>query len=147
MNMNRRKVLKSIAAFLPITAAFTGIAAMGVRFITPVKREVDRRIFTVGLDELPLDGSRIFQDLRGRDLMLVRTGDREVKAISTVCTHLGCTVYWQSDRKEFFCPCHNGRFDKNGRVLEGPPPAPLELYRVEIEGDNVFVYFKDIKEV
>ena len=101
----------------------------------------------MGLDELPLDSSRTFQDLRGRDLMLVRTGEREVKAISTVCTHLGCTVYWQSDKKEFFCPCHNGRFDKDGNVLSGPPPAPLDLYRVEIEGNNVFVYFRDIKEV
>ncbi len=145
--MDRRKVLKSVATFLPISAAFAGLAAMGVRFITPIKREIDRKIFTVGLEELPLNATKRFKDLRGRDLMLVRTGEREVKAISTVCTHLGCTVFWQKDRQEFFCPCHNGRFDKNGTVLEGPPPAPLDLYPVEIEGDNVFVIFKDIKEV
>jgi cytochrome b6-f complex iron-sulfur subunit len=145
--MDRRKVLKSVATFLPISAAFAGLAAMGVRFITPIKREIDRKIFTVGLEELPLNATKRFKDLRGRDLMLVRTGEREVKAISTVCTHLGCTVFWQKDRQEFFCPCHNGRFDKNGIVLEGPPPAPLDLYPVEIEGDNVFVIFKDIKEV
>jgi len=145
--MDRRKVLKSVATFLPISAAFAGLAAMGVRFITPIKREIDRKIFTVGLEELPLNATKRFKDLRGRDLMLVRTGEREVKAISTVCTHLGCTVFWQKDRQEFFCPCHNGRFDKNGVVLEGPPPAPLDLYPVEIEGDNVFVIFKDIKEV
>ena len=145
--MDRRKVLKSVATFLPISAAFAGLAAMGVRFITPIKREINRKIFTVGLEELPLNATKRFKDLQGRDLMLVRTGEREVKAISTVCTHLGCTVFWQKDRQEFFCPCHNGRFDKNGVVLEGPPPAPLDLYPVEIEGDNVFVIFKDIKEV
>jgi len=145
--MDRRKVLKSIAAFLPASAAFAGLAAMGIRFITPIKREIDRKIFTIGLEELPLNATKRFKDLRGRDLMLVRTGEREVKAISTVCTHLGCTVFWQKDKQEFFCPCHNGRFDKNGNVIEGPPPAPLEPYRVELEGDNVFVFFKDIKEV
>ena len=145
--MKRRKALKSVAAFVPIGVAFAGLAAMGVRFITPIKREINRRIFTVGLEELPLNSTKRFKDLQGRDLMLVRTGEREIKAISTVCTHLGCTVFWQKDRQEFFCPCHNGRFDKNGIVLEGPPPAPLDLYQVEIEGNNVFVYFKDIKEV
>ena len=145
--MKRRKLLKSVAAFVPISAAFAGLAAMGIRFVTPIKREINRKIFTVGLEELPMNATKRFQDLRGRDLMLVRTGEREVKAISTVCTHLGCTVFWQKDRQEFFCPCHNGRFDKNGVVLEGPPPAPLDLYQVEIEGNNVFVYFKDIKEV
>jgi cytochrome b6-f complex iron-sulfur subunit len=145
--MKRRKVLRSVAAFVPISVAFAGLAAMGIRFITPIKREINRRIFTVGLEELPLNSTKRFKDLQGRDLMLVRTGEREVKAISTVCSHLGCTVFWQKDRQEFFCPCHNGRFDKNGVVLEGPPPAPLDLYQVEIEGNNVFVYFKDIKEV
>jgi len=145
--MKRRKVLKSVVAFVPISAAFAGLAAMGIRFITPIKREINRKIFTVGLEELALNATKRFKDLQGRDLMIVRTGEREVKAISTVCTHLGCTVFWQKDRQEFFCPCHNGRFDKNGVVLAGPPPAPLDLYPVEIEGDNVFVVFKDIKEV
>jgi len=145
--MKRRKVLKSVVAFVPISAAFAGLAAMGIRFITPVKREINRKIFTVGLEELPLNATKRFKDLQGRDLMIVRTGEREVKAISTVCTHLGCTVFWQKDRQEFFCPCHNGSFDKNGVVIAGPPPAPLDLYPVEIEGDNVFVVFKDIKEV
>lgn len=145
--MKRRKVLKSVVAFVPISAAFAGLAAMGIRFITPVKREINRKIFTVGLEELPLNATKRFKDLQGRDLMIVRTGEREVKAISTVCTHLGCTVFWQKDRQEFFCPCHNGSFDKNGIVIAGPPPAPLDLYPVEIEGDNVFVIFKDIKEV
>ena len=145
--MKRRKALKSVVAFVPISAAFAGLAAMGIRFITPVKREINRKIFTVGLEELPLNATKRFKDLQGRDLMIVRTGEREVKAISTVCTHLGCTVFWQKDRQEFFCPCHNGSFDKNGLVVAGPPPAPLDLYPVEIEGDNVFVIFKDIKEV
>ena len=145
--MDRRNALKSFFTFFPLGTAFAGLAAMGIRFITPVKREFERKIFTVGLDELPIDASRRFKDLRGRDLMVVRTGEREVKALSTVCTHLGCTVSWQEDKKEFYCPCHHARFDKDGKVVSGPPPKPLDSYKVEIEGDNVYVYFKDVKEV
>ncbi len=141
--MDRRDALKNMLAFIPLGAAFAGVTAMGVRFITPKKRDVTRRIFTVQLDELPINSSRKITDLRGKDLVLVRTGEREVKALSTVCTHLGCTVYWQKDRREFYCPCHAGRFSEDGEVLAGPPPSPLESYRVEIEGNNVFIYFKD----
>ena len=143
--MKRRNVFKTILVSVPLAAGFTGLAAMWVRFITPVKREYFRRIFTLSLNELPLNSTRRYQDLRGKDLMLVRTGEKEVKAISTVCTHLGCTVSWQKDKKEFYCPCHHGRFDKDGNVIAGPPPKPLDTYEVEIEGDNVFVFFKDIK--
>ena len=141
--MERRNAIKNLFAFVPLGAAFTAISVMGIRFITPVKREVHRRIFTAHLDELPLNATRKFKDLRGKDLMIVRTGEREVKAISTECSHLGCTVYWQKDKNEFFCPCHNGRFDKDGNVLSGPPPKALDSYKVELEGENVFIYFKD----
>lgn len=141
--MNRRNALKSLLSFVPLGAAFAGFTAMGIRFITPIKREVERRIFTLHLDELPLNATRLFKDLRGKELMLVRTGEREVKAISTVCTHLGCSVYWQKDKKQFYCPCHQGIFDKDGYVLSGPPPKPLNSYKVELEGDNVFLFFKD----
>ncbi len=141
--MDRRDALKNMLAFVPLGAAFAGITAMGFRFITPKKRDVTRRIFTMHLNELPINASRKITDLRGKDLVLVRTGEREVKAMSTVCTHLGCTVYWQKDNQEFYCPCHAGRFDKNGNVIAGPPPAPLQTYHTEIEDDNVFIYFKD----
>lgn len=141
--MKRRDALKTFFAFIPFGVAFTGITAMGIRFITPGRKDVYRRIFTVSLDELPVNSTRMFRDLQGRDLAIVRTGEHEVKALSTVCTHLGCTVYWQKDKKEFYCPCHQGVFDENGNVISGPPPRPLDSYRVEIEGKNVFIFFKD----
>jgi len=141
--MDRRDALKSLFAFIPLGAAFAGITAMGVGFISPNKREVERRIFTIHLDELEINATRRFKDLRGRDLMIVRTGENEVKALSTVCTHLGCTVSWQDDKQQFYCPCHQGIFDKDGKVLSGPPPRPLDNYKVELDGKNVFIYFKD----
>ena len=141
--MDRRDALKNMLAFIPLGGAFAGITAMGVRFITPKKHDVTRRIFTMHLEELPINSSRKITDLRGKDLVLVRTGEHEVKAMSTVCTHLGCTVYWQKDNQEFYCPCHQGRFDKDGNVIAGPPPKPLETYHTEIEDNNVFIYFKD----
>jgi cytochrome b6-f complex iron-sulfur subunit len=144
--MDRRTALKNLFAFIPLGAAFTGLTAMGIRFITPNRKDVCRLIFTVSLDELPVNASRQFQDLQGRDLVIVRTGENGVKALSTVCTHLGCTVYWQKDKKLFYCPCHQDQFDENGNVLSGPPPRPLDSYRVEIDDRNVFIYFKD-KEV
>lgn len=141
--MKRRDALKNMLAFIPLGGAFAGITAMGFRFITPDIRDNKRRIFALQLNELPINGTRKITDLQGRDLILVRMGEREVKAMSTVCTHLGCTVYWEQANQEFYCPCHAGRFDKDGNVIAGPPPAPLETYNTEIEGGNVFIYFKD----
>jgi Rieske Fe-S protein len=50
-------------------------------------------------------------------------------ALSLVCTHLGCTVTVSS--REMACPCHGSRFDRQGRVLNGPADRPLKRLPVE----------------
>ena len=45
--------------------------------------------------------------------------------LSTTCTHLGCGVSWNAQRKAFLCPCHGGVYAVDGGVLGGPPPRPL----------------------
>lgn len=64
-----------------------------------------------------------------------KEGDNII-ALSPVCKHLGCTVNWEGDEKyknEFFCPCHNGRYEKNGKNIPGSPPlGPLDEFEVTI---------------
>ena len=74
----------------------------------------------------------------GVSVLVMRTRE-SVRAFSLVCTHLGCTVEWQADKKEFYCPCHDGRYDEFGDVLAGPPPIPLEQIPVSVEGETVTV--------
>ncbi|MGD2050382.1 MAG: ubiquinol-cytochrome c reductase iron-sulfur subunit [Chloroflexota bacterium] len=64
---------------------------------------------------------------------------RDYIAMSNTCTHLGCRVRWIEDQQQFFCPCHNAAFDKDGEVLSGPPPRPLDRYEVKVEGDQLLV--------
>lgn len=63
-----------------------------------------------------------------------------LKAYSAVCTHLGCIVGWRPNQKDFFCPCHAGRFDSNGGVLSGPPPRPLKKYRVQVTANRIQLF-------
>src|SRR4030067_1624883 len=53
-------------------------------------------------------------------------------AMSAICTHLSCIVNWNELQKKFECPCHGAKFSQNGEVLEGPPPRPLDLYKLQI---------------
>ncbi len=55
------------------------------------------------------------------------------------CTHLGCTVPWRKDEDRFHCPCHAGIYNKQGEVLAGPPPRPLDLFPVEIVNGEIVV--------
>jgi cytochrome b6-f complex iron-sulfur subunit len=65
--------------------------------------------------------------------------DEELVVFSLVCRHRKCTVKYQPEEETFLCPCHDGLYDKYGKVLDGPPPGPLYRMKYEIRGDEVWV--------
>jgi len=75
---------------------------------------------------------------RKEKAFVLRT-ERGFLAISTICTHLHCIVNWNEIVKRFECPCHGAKFNEYGEVLEGPPPRPLDLYKLQIVAGNLVV--------
>ncbi|QDU63104.1 Cytochrome b6-f complex iron-sulfur subunit [Planctomycetes bacterium Pan216] len=65
-------------------------------------------------------------------------------ALSTVCTHLGCTPSWLEADQKFKCPCHGSGFYKTGINFEGPAPRPLERFAIS-EVDGIVVVDKSKK--
>lgn len=64
------------------------------------------------------------------------------------CTHLGCGYSWRTSgehRDKFFCPCHDGLYDRQGSVIGGPPPRPLDRLEATVEGDELVVIFQDFR--
>jgi Rieske Fe-S protein len=59
----------------------------------------------------------------------------DIKAFNAVCTHVECTVAWRKDEGDIFCACHDGVYDLNGHNVSGPPPRPLETYKVALRGE------------
>jgi len=56
-------------------------------------------------------------------------------ALSAWCTHQGCVIKWDGQKRLFQCPCHEGRFDESGNVVAGLPLRPLTRFRVgEVDG-------------
>lgn len=66
-----------------------------------------------------------------------------VVALSPICKHLGCTVSWNGSPQfpnEFYCPCHAGRYEKNGKnIPDTPPMLPLDQYEVQIQNGKVLL--------
>jgi len=60
-----------------------------------------------------------------------RQGD-SYRALSATCSHLGCRVRWDAPRKQFLCPCHGGTYDRDGKVVAGPPPRGLDPVNVRL---------------
>jgi cytochrome b6-f complex iron-sulfur subunit len=131
----RRGLLKGLFTFLgalglgSILYGLYGFLARGEGAYSSVE---------VSLNKIPLGGAYLFQ-FGESPAILVHEEEGVIEAFSLVCTHLGCTVRWNAEKKEFHCPCHDGLFDAHGIVLSGPPPSPLERWKVKVDGEKVFV--------
>lgn len=62
-----------------------------------------------------------------------------IYALSTICTHLGCTPNWLEGEKKFKCPCHGSGFKISGVNFEGPAPRPLERFAIRVEAGQIVV--------
>jgi cytochrome b6-f complex iron-sulfur subunit len=74
----------------------------------------------------------------GQRVIVLQTED-QLHAFSAKCTHEGCTVTFLPGQSVIWCPCHDGRFDLNGRVLSGPPPRPLPPYIAQRQPDGAII--------
>lgn len=70
---------------------------------------------------------------------LVRNASDDVRVLDSTCTHLGCRTRFDAEAGQIVCPCHGGVYDTDGRVVSGPPPAPLPSLTTRIEGDDILV--------
>ena len=74
-------------------------------------------------------------------MVIRRQGDKYC-AISTVCTHLGCTV--TPTETGFDCPCHGSQYDERGDVIGGPAPKSLAWYQVTVAPSGELVVDKHV---
>jgi cytochrome b6-f complex iron-sulfur subunit len=121
--------------------AFVGAALYPIiRFLIPPKvaEAPLNNVVAAKVDELKPNSGIIFK-FGSKPGLLIRLPSGEYKSFSAVCTHLNCTVQYVPDEGDIWCPCHNGHYDLNGKVISGPPPRPLEEYSVFIRNGDVVV--------
>jgi Rieske Fe-S protein len=92
---------------------------------------------TIGASELADGGRRTV--MLGPNPVELRRGPDGVTALMLRCTHTGCVVRWKPAEKAYVCPCHEGRFGADGRVISGPPPLPLRAVPVALVADRLVV--------
>jgi Rieske Fe-S protein len=69
----------------------------------------------------------------------VRAAGDRITARVLLCTHMGCVVRWTDELGAYRCVCHDGRFDAEGRPIQGFPSRPLARLSVRREGREVVV--------
>lgn len=122
--INRRDFMGKFAI-----GSMTGVGIMTLlgALDLPIPRVIEEtKKFKVGrIVDFPLNAYTLIE---GKNVFVYR--DRiMIKALSAVCTHLGCVV--KKTQSGFECPCHGSCYDPLGQVTSGPAPRPLEWFQVK----------------
>jgi Rieske Fe-S protein len=93
---------------------------------------------------IPANSAKVFA-WGGKAGIFLKRADHRMLALKGVCTHMECTVVYKPEERRFYCPCHKGWFDEDGKNVQGPPPRPLEVFDFRVEGASLIVYRKGVK--
>jgi Rieske Fe-S protein len=151
-DINRRKFMEiGIYTITGTIAAVSGVAlarfAVGSSFDKTKSKWIE--LNSEDVQDAAQGFARVVLEYEQKDGWLTTTArslvyvkqvkEDEVIAISAACSHLGCIVTWDEEQKIFKCPCHDGRYDMEGRVVSGPPPGPLKRHKTKIEDGIIFL--------
>lgn len=130
----------SLAIGFTSLGAWSALGGLGLaRFMFPNIRTEPPSRFKIGFPaEFPPDAvsTRFTAQFGVWVVNVAYEGQRQIVALKTVCTHLGCTPNWLEAEQKFKCPCHGSGFYKDGINFEGPAPRPLERYAIRISDDG-----------
>jgi cytochrome b6-f complex iron-sulfur subunit len=132
LRVTRRDAFLAVVAGWGAFATAGGIASLGlVRFLFPNTSFEPPQVFKTAPPTAFAPGT-VDETWKERGVWLVNTGGRII-ALSTVCTHLGCTPNWLPGEQKFKCPCHGSGYYINGVNFEGPAPRPLDRFKVSVD--------------
>jgi Rieske Fe-S protein len=111
-----------------------------IRYVLPPPQPeaAENQVIAAKVGDLALNSGKIFK-FGSKPALLVLTQAGEYRAFSATCTHLDCTVQYRPDYHHIWCACHNGQYDLTGKNISGPPPRPLEVYEVLVQGEDIIV--------
>lgn len=116
-----------VAATMGALTTMLRFAFPNVTFEPPLKFKAGfPDTYNMGVDERFKDAHRVW---------IVRN-DQGFYALSTICTHLGCTPNWLQAEQKFKCPCHGSGYYITGVNFEGPAPRPLPRFNIVIADDG-----------
>ncbi len=121
-------------AWVTFSASMVGMLLGTVRFMFPNVLSEPPSSFKAG-DVNSYEENKVDDKFKELGAWVIRAKDERnrdiIYALSTTCTHLGCTPNWLEGDKKFKCPCHGSGFKISGVNFEGPAPRPLERYAIK----------------
>lgn len=130
-------------AIFPLIRQTTGTKWAPLGAINDFRSLSDPAVRTVQIEQV--DGWR--RAVSERAVYITKDPRGQVQVLSSVCPHLGCTVPWNRDKKQFICPCHTAIFSPDGARIAGPALRGMDTLETKTEDGQLQVRFQYFRQL
>ena len=78
---------------------------------------------------------------------ITKDQQNQISVLTSICPHLGCTVPWNKEKKQFVCPCHGGTFSANGSRVSGPSQRGMDTLETSVQDGQLLVRFQYLRQL
>jgi menaquinol-cytochrome c reductase iron-sulfur subunit len=78
---------------------------------------------------------------------ITKNQQNQLSVLTSICPHLGCTVPWNKEKKQFICPCHGGTFSADGSRVSGPSQRGMDTLETSVQDGQLQVRFQYFRQL
>jgi len=139
--LSRRRLITYLLGFSVVTT-LAGVLTPIIGYLLPsgqASAGTGEPVKVGATADFPVGRGKVVS-VQDKPVVVANTAEGGLKAFSAICTHLGCIVEWDANRRIIACPCHDAHFNPvNGAVISGPAPSPLPEFQLTVQGDALYV--------
>ena len=71
----------------------------------------------------------------------------KLSVLTSICSHLGCTIPWNKQKNQFACPCHGAAFAPDGTRISGPSLRGMDTLETSVLNGELQVRFQYFRQL
>jgi menaquinol-cytochrome c reductase iron-sulfur subunit len=130
-------------AIFPLIRRTTDLKSSPVGAMSEFSSITEPAMRTIQIEQI--DGWR--KTVSEKIVYITKDQQNQLSALTSICPHLGCTVPWNKEKKQFVCPCHGGTFSADGSRVSGPSQRGMDTLETSVQDGQLLVRFQYFRQL
>ncbi|MGH9512064.1 MAG: ubiquinol-cytochrome c reductase iron-sulfur subunit [Terriglobales bacterium] len=127
----------------PLLRRTTELKSSPVGDVTEFSSLTDPVLKTIHIEQV--DGWR--KTISEKAVYVTKDSEGKISVLSSVCPHLGCTVPWSKEKRQFICPCHGAVYSPDGARVSGPSRRGMDTLETSVQDGQLEVQFQYFRQL
>lgn len=130
-------------ALFPLIRRTTDLKNSPVGSVSEFSSLSEPAMRTIQIEQI--DGWR--KTVSEKAVYITKNPQGQLVVLTSICPHLGCTVPWNKEKKQFICPCHGGTFSADGSRVSGPSQRGMDALETSVQDGQLLVRFQYFRQL